>query len=174
MDQSDRTTLWEHGRKNIIGVFLCIIIFFLGFAIHGNLGLYMNLSGFFVVVGGTLGAILLSYRMERLEILLKVLRTAYTEPVRSPDSVVEILVDLSVKRRLKGVLALQDDEEETTIVFLRQAIGMVVDGYSPDQIRDALNSEMYFFRMRRMKPSGCSRPCPRWRLPSVWSVPWWG
>ncbi|MFH1153013.1 MAG: MotA/TolQ/ExbB proton channel family protein [Pseudomonadota bacterium] len=149
MDEVEKTTVWDHGKKNIIGLILCIIIFFVGFAIHGNLGLYMNLSGFLIVIGGTLGAIMLSYRMERLEILFKVLRAAYTQPVRSPDSIVEILVDLSVKRRLQGILALQDDEEETTIVFLRQAIGFVVDGYSPDQIRDALNSEMYFFRMRR-------------------------
>jgi chemotaxis protein MotA len=149
MDDAEKTSMWEHGRKNIIGLVLCCLIFFAGFAIHGNLGLYMNLSGFLIVAGGTFGAIFLSYRMERLEILVKVLGKAYAEPVRSPDSIVEILVDLSVKRRLQGILALQDDEEETTIVFLRQAIGLVVDGYSPDQIRDSLNSEMYFFRMRR-------------------------
>jgi chemotaxis protein MotA len=69
--------------------------------------------------------------------------------MRSPDDIVEILVDLSVKQRLQGILSLQRDEGETTIVFLRQAIGFVVDGYSQAQIRESLNSEMFFFRMRR-------------------------
>lgn len=149
MDEYEKTSLWQHGKKNIIGLVICIALFCLGFIIHGNLGLYMNLSGFVIVIGGTLGATVLSYRMERLEILIKVLKASYGKAVRSPDSIVEILVDLSVKRRIKGILALQADEEETTIVFLRQAIGFVVDGYSPDQIREALNTEMYFFRMRR-------------------------
>lgn len=115
----------------------------------GNFAMYLNLSGFTIVVGGTLGATILSYRMEQLEILVKVLIAAYGQPVRSPDSIVEILLELSVKRRLKGVMALQVDEEETTIVFLRQALGFIVDGYTTEQIRESLHAEMYFFRMRR-------------------------
>lgn len=111
--------------------------------------MYLNLSGFAIVVGGTFGATILSYRMEQLEILIKVLIAAYKKPLRSPDSIVEILLELSVKRRLKGVISLQDDEEETTIIFLRQALGFIVDNYSPDQIRASLHAEMYFFRMRR-------------------------
>ena len=58
-------------------------------------------------------------------------------------------MDLSVKRRLKGIMSLQADEEETTIIFLRQAIGFLVDDYSQEQIYSSLNTEMYFFRMRR-------------------------
>jgi chemotaxis protein MotA len=87
--------------------------------------------------------------MERIEILFKVLKTAYGRPTRNPGDIVKILVDLSVKQRIQGLLALQEDEDETAIVFLRQAIGLLVDGCSRDQIRDSLSAEMYFFRMRR-------------------------
>ncbi len=128
---------------------LCIALFCMGFVIHGHIGLYLNLSGFIIVLGGTFGATLLSYKMERLMILIKVLLTSYGKELKTPDDIVEILVDLSVKRRLKGLLSLQRDEEETTIVFLRQAIGFMVDGYNQAQIREVLNAEMYFFRMRR-------------------------
>lgn len=145
----DLKSFWRHGRKNIAGLGICILFFAGGFVIHGNLSMYMNLSGFLIVMGGTLGATLLSYQMERLEILMKVLRSAYCDAVRSPDNIVEILVDLSVKRRLKGIMALQTDEEETSIVFLRQAIGFLVDNYSREQINNSLNTEMYFFKMRR-------------------------
>ncbi len=121
MDEYEKTSFWSHGKKNIIGLVICVALFFLGFVIHGNLALYLNISGFVIVIGGTFGATVLSYRMERLEILVKVLKASYSKAVRTPDSIVEILVDLSVKRRIKGILALQDDEEETTIVFLRYA-----------------------------------------------------
>lgn len=149
MDNLKARSFWAHGKKNIIGLMLCVTLFCMGFAIHGHIGLYLNLSGFIIVVGGTFGATLLSYKMERLMILLKVLSTSYGKELRTPDQIVEILVDLSVKRRLKGLLSLQRDEEETTIVFLRQAIGFMVDGYTQAQIREVLNAEMYFFRMRR-------------------------
>jgi chemotaxis protein MotA len=149
MDDGTARSFWEHGKKNIFGLTLCLILFCMGFTINGHTGLYMNLSGFIIVVGGTFGATLISYRMERLVILSKVLSASYLKELRSPDVIVEILVDLSVKRRIKGLLSLQRDEGETTIIFLRQAIGFMVDGFSQAQIREVLNAEMYFFKMRR-------------------------
>ncbi len=149
MDERDQSILWAQGKHNIVGLLVCVALFCVGFIIHGNTGLYLNVSGFLIVVGGTLGATFLSYRVDRLVILVKILKSCYTKTPRNPDEIVDILVDLSVKKRLKGILSLQDDENESSIVFLRQAIGFVVDGYSPTQIREALNSEMYFFRIRR-------------------------
>ncbi len=149
MSRSDRNSFLKQTRKNILGIIICLVLFLYGFLIHGNVGLYLNLSGFLIIVGGTLGATFLSYNMKRIEILFKVLKTAYGRATKSPNEIVRILVDLSVKKRLKGLIALQEDEEETSIAFLRQALGLLVDGFSKEQIRDSLNAEMYFFRMRR-------------------------
>jgi len=136
-------------RKNIIGLVICVILFLFGFFIHGNTGLYINLSGFLIIIGGTFGATFLSYNMKRMEILFKVLKTAYGKQTREPVEIVKILINLSVKRRVKGVLALQDDEDETSIIFLKQSIGLLVDGCTREEIKDSLSAEMYFFRMRR-------------------------
>ena len=149
MFESENTLFFKQIKKNIIGLVICTILFFSGFFIHGNTGLYLNLSGFLIVVGGTLGATFLSYNMKRIEILFKVLKTSYSKPTINPNDIVKILVDLSVKRRIQGLLALQDDEDETAIIFLRQAIGLLVDGCSKEQIKELLSAEMYFFRMRR-------------------------
>jgi chemotaxis protein MotA len=146
---SETILLLNQTKKNIIGFLICTILFFSGFFIHGNTGLYLNLSGFSIVIGGVFGATFLSYNMKRIEILFKVLKTSYGKATRSPDDIVRILVDLSVKKRIKGLLALQDDEDETAIKFLRQAIGLLVDGCSTSQIKELLSAEMYFFRMRR-------------------------
>jgi chemotaxis protein MotA len=149
MFSPEKSSFLNQAGKNLVGLLICTILFFSGFFIHGNTGLFLNLSGFLIVVGGTLGATFLSYNMERIEILFRVLKTAYGRPTRNPGDIVKILVDLSVKQRIQGLLALQEDEDETAIVFLRQAIGLLVDGCSRDQIRDSLSAEMYFFRMRR-------------------------
>ncbi len=63
--------------------------------------------------------------------------------------IISILIDLSIRSRVEGILSLQDKENETTFLFLRRALGCLVDGYHIDQIRDILNTEMYFFRLRR-------------------------
>ena len=149
MNTSDQSSFLRQAGKNILGIFICVLLFLSGFLIHGNTGLYMNMSGFLIVVGGTLGATFLSYNMRRIEILFKVLKTAYGKPTINPRDVVRALVDLSVKKRKHGTLALQNDEEETGIEFLRQALGLMVDGCSKEQIREALTAEMYFFKVRR-------------------------
>ncbi len=135
--------------RNIAGLVTCVTLFCLGFAIHGNMGMYFNLSGLVIVIGGTMGATLVSFRMEQLVIVYKVLKGSYRPTAKKIDDIVEILVDLSVKSKIRGVLSLQEDEEEISVLFLRQGLKLLVDGYPVAHIRDILNTEMYFFKLRR-------------------------
>ena len=135
--------------KNIIGLTICTALFLSGFVIHGHTGLYLNLSGFIIVVAGTIVATLLSYRFDRIIILYKVLKASYSKELMAPGELIRILVELAAKKRIKGILSLQRDEHETTIIFLRQAIGLLVDGNSASDIKEALNMEMRFFKFRR-------------------------
>ena len=137
------------GSKNFIGLCICVSLFIAGFLFHGNGGLYFNVAGLLIVFGGTLGATLISFQAQRLSIVRKVLSTAYRTRVKEPEEIVEIMVDLSVKRKMRGVLSLQEDEEETSILFLRRALGFLVDNFRSHQIRDFLTTEIYFFKLRR-------------------------
>lgn len=136
-------------NKNVIGLILCGALFIAGFMLHGNLSLYFNISGLFIVIGGTICASLISFRFEQIQIVFKVLMAAYKKPIKKETDIINILIDLSIRSRMEGILSLQDQENETTILFLRRALGCLVDGYSIDQIRDILNTEMYFFKLRR-------------------------
>ncbi|GAB6193735.1 motility protein A [Desulfocastanea catecholica] len=136
-------------NKNILGLILSSGLFIIGFIIHGNVSLYFNISGLLIVCGGTMSAALISFKFEQLRIVTKVLGTSYKKPIMKETEIINILIDLSIRSRLEGILSLQDKENETTILFLRRALGCLVDGYKIDQIRDILNTEMYFFRLRR-------------------------
>lgn len=136
-------------HKNLAGLILCALIFCLGFAIHGNVALYFNLSGFLVVMAGGIGATLVSYRVDRLAIVVRVLRVSYSKRLLQPEEIVATLVDLSIKSKFRGVLSLQEDEQEATSLFLRQALSYLVDNLPGEQIREFLSTEMFFFKRRR-------------------------
>lgn len=136
-------------NKNFLGLFLFGGLFAFGFFIHGNIGLYFNISGLLIVISGTIAASLLSFRIEQLMIIARVILATYRTPIKKETEIINILIDLSIKSRYEGILSLQDEEHETSILFLRRALGCLVDGYTVDQIRDILNTEMYFFRLRR-------------------------
>ncbi len=136
-------------RQNIIGFFLCLLIFLAGFFIKGNLSLYFNLAAVMIVVAGTMAATFISFKYERLKIVFKVVKASYSRQQKNEADIVDILIDLCIKSRMKGLLSLQEEENETSILFLRRALGCLVDRYEPAQIRDILNTEMYFFKLRR-------------------------
>jgi chemotaxis protein MotA len=136
-------------RQNLIGLVLCGLLFVGGFLIKGNLSLYFNIASLMIVLGGSATAALLSFQLERLQIVLRVVRSSYRSKLKSEREIVDILINLAIKSRMEGILSLQEDEHETTILFLRRGLGCLVDNYEPQQIRDILNTEMYFFKLRR-------------------------
>jgi chemotaxis protein MotA len=136
-------------HRNLVGVCCFTLLFLTGFFMFGNVGLYFNLSGILIVVGGTSAAAFISFKFDRLKIVWQVLRRSYRAREIGPEEIVETLVDLSLKSRFRGLLSLQEDEQEATVMFLRRALGYLVDGYDVRQMRDFLTTEINFFRMRR-------------------------
>ncbi len=138
-------------KKALIGVGASILVLVAGFVINGSIGLYFNLVSLLIVIGGVFGAAFISFRWERLVIVYRVLSSLYRTKARTPEEIVETLVDLSVKSKVNGILSLQDDQEETSINFLKRALGLLVDGFPKEQIREILTTEMYFFKLRRQE-----------------------
>ncbi len=136
-------------NKNLVGLLFFSCCFIAGFWINDNLALYFNISGLLIVFSGTSAAALLSFKVEQLRIVHKVMTASYRRPIKDESEIINILIDLSIKSRIEGVLSLQKEENETTILFLRRAVGCLVDGYEPQQIKEILNTEMYFFKLRR-------------------------
>ncbi|NLX18717.1 MAG: flagellar motor protein MotA [Desulfobulbus sp.] len=136
-------------RYNLLGLLFCAFIFFGGFLFKGNLSFYFNIASLMIVAGGSATAALLSFHLNRLRIVLRVVRASYCSQLKSEAEIVDILINLAIKSRAEGILSLQQEENETSILFLRRGLGCLVDNYEPQQIRDILNTEMYFFKLRR-------------------------
>jgi len=136
-------------RMNVLMVILCVLVFAGSFLLGDNYELYLNSFGLMVVMSGTLGAMFLSYSSRDIWASFRVANNAYTASTPTADEIVDTLMDLSVRSRHKGVLALEDMEEQTSISFLKRALGMFVDGYSSEEMKDILYTEMYYFKQRR-------------------------
>ena len=133
------------------GIVFFLILFFGSFALSDGAHMMVNVIGLIVVVAGTLGAAFMSYPSSELIAAYRVAVNSYrTAPVAEKE-VVDALLDLSLKSRLDGLLALEKAEEGTSVLFLRRALTLVVDGFKVDDVRDSLNTESFFFQQRRTK-----------------------
>jgi len=138
-------------KKNMLGVLLCTAIFVGGFWISGGLAVYWNLAAFLIVVAGLFTALFMSYPFERIRTAFLVARSVYAERQHTPDDIVRVLLELSVKSRVEGLLSLEAVRQKIADPFLRNAVTFLVDNYKERDIREFLNTEMSFFRERRQQ-----------------------
>ncbi len=141
-------------KHNYLGALICLLIF-VGCFFWGEGGtvvFYLNMVSLLVVVSGTLGAVFLSHPFSRLSSAFKVAKNVYSKDIiSSSDEVVNILLDLAVRSKYDGILSLEKYEKQITVSFLKDALAMLVDGYSDEEIKDILHTEMYFFKLRRQQ-----------------------
>ncbi|VAX09396.1 Flagellar motor rotation protein MotA [hydrothermal vent metagenome] len=136
-------------RSNWLAAFCFAALFSASFMLNDDRDLFINTLGLLIVISGTLGALFLSYPTGNIIAALKVSRNAYLSRLPTTNEIVDTLIYLSVHSRQKGVLVLENAEEETSISFLKRALGMLVDNFSVDELRDILYTEMYYFKQRR-------------------------
>lgn len=138
-------------RKNVIGATLCLCIFFTAFAFMDNGLAFLNVSGLAVVICGTLGAMFLSHPFEDLMEALRTAKHMYTTTPPSATSIVQCLLELSIKSRCHGLLSLEKSAGKQGVAFLRDGLDLLVDGYSQEEIQEILSMEMAFFKNRRQQ-----------------------
>lgn len=139
-------------KSTLLGIFLGIGL--VAGAIYletDNWLVFYNLAGIFIVVGGTAAASFLSYPFHDV---MGVFRSFYVvlrkEPPRVEDYIQQIM-DLVIKARKGGRLALEKEVEGIQNLFLADAIQMLADGYSLIEINEILGERVIFKAERERK-----------------------
>ncbi len=136
---------------NWMGVLLFTGIYLATFLFSDNAGLLLNGIGLGIVLSGTLAAVFLSYPFDYILAAWRVAGNTYSGKMLTPERIIEILRELAVRTRIKGVLALEDYGEQTTVGFLKRALNLLVDGLKEEELNDILHTEMFYFRQRRLQ-----------------------
>ena len=113
--------------------------------------IFYNLAGILIVVGGTAAASFLSYPFSDV---VGVFRSFFVvlrkEPPRVEDFIKQIM-DLVLKARTGGRLALEKEVGGIKNLFLADGIQMLADGYSFREIDEILNERVAFRAEREKK-----------------------
>ncbi len=143
--------------KNILGAGICIGIFLLAFAFWDNRLAFVNLSGLAVVVCGTLGALFLSHPYDHLTRAIQTSVQASTTSPPRPASLVQVLLELSIKARCHGLLSLEKYAGAQDTALIRHGIDLLVDGYTEEEIQDILSMEIALYRNHQQQSEAIFR-----------------
>jgi chemotaxis protein MotA len=136
-------------KHSSAAVALFATAFVAAFAIQGHAALFVNLSALVVVSCGTAAAVFLCYPAGDLLAALRVTLNAYREPPPTEREVIDSLLELALVSRGKGVLVLERMGEQSTISFLKRALGLLIDGLKDEELTEILHAEMRHFGQRR-------------------------
>ncbi len=128
---------------SIIGLIVAFGAILVGqFLEGGHLDSLMNGPAILIVLGGTLGAVMLQSPMKIFIHALKCFTWIFFPPTVKPDVVLDRILEWSHVARKEGLLGLEQVVEEEPDLFARKGLQLLVDGNEPDVIRDALLVEL--------------------------------
>ena len=103
---------------------------------------YVDLPSILIVLGGSLGSMLISTPLARALSLGKYFGKVTGVQNLQEGKVITDLVAFSERARREGLLALEDNLDEVEDEFIRKGIQLVVDGTDPEIIKNILYTEL--------------------------------
>ena len=102
----------------------------------------LNLPSAMIVFGGTIGTVIVSFPLERVTQLTKVLGVAFRKDPTSERDMVNLFVRLSERARREGLLALEGEAADIHDKSIRKGVLLVVDGTDPELVREIMESDV--------------------------------
>ncbi|MCK9490534.1 MAG: MotA/TolQ/ExbB proton channel family protein [Sulfurimonas sp.] len=126
----------------VIGIVLVIALLLGAMSMGVGVGPYIDIPSVLIVVGGSIGALLISFKPAQMKNFAKVFMVAVKPTIEDEVALIKKLVDFATKARKDGILALEGEVNSEPNEFLRRGLSMAIDGSEPDTIRELLEIDM--------------------------------
>ncbi|MBI5428137.1 MAG: MotA/TolQ/ExbB proton channel family protein [Nitrospinae bacterium] len=130
----DMGTIWG----SLIGTILIVIAILMG----GDWVVFLNFHSFLLVFGGTIATTFMAFSSKKIMVLLGVTINAFKPDVRQPADYIDEIMSLSNKYRAGGMKRLEQEESLIDNRFLKNGVGMIVDGYNAREIHEIMEREL--------------------------------
>jgi len=127
---------------SVIGLVLILGLLFGAMAMGVGVGAYIDIPSVLIVIGGSIGALLVAFKMEQMKNFVKIFMIAIKPPQENVAELIKKLVEYSTQARRDGILSLEAAANNEENEFLKKGLSMAVDGNEPDTIRELLEIEM--------------------------------
>ncbi|WP_321367214.1 MotA/TolQ/ExbB proton channel family protein [uncultured Desulfuromusa sp.] len=117
----------------------------------GSLMMFIDIASLLIVIGGTIGTVLVHFPFSDILGAFNVARKAFFHKANSPIDTIEKLITYAGKARKEGILSLQSVMNEIDDEFFLKGLQMAVDGQEPEALKDMLEKEIEYVIERHDK-----------------------
>lgn len=108
----------------------------------GHLGSLVQPTAFLIVVGGTLGAVMLQSPLQVFRDGMKMAKWVFFPPLVEPQKLIADIAHWSQIARKEGLLALEAQISTLRDPFTAKGVQLLVDGAEPERLREVLEVEI--------------------------------
>lgn len=132
--------------NSVIGIVIALLAVFGGQALEGgHAGSLVQFTALAIVLGGTLGAVLLQSPVRQFLLGMKMSRWVFVPPRLDPAALTEHIAAWSAAARKDGLLALDTHVDGIDDPFVKKGLQLVVDGTEPQALKRVLEVEIDTF-----------------------------
>lgn len=135
-------------RASVVGIVSGFILLIWGMMNGGNLTIFWDFSSVLITIGGTLTATLISHRLSTFLEVMSIAKNAFVTDEQDLSETINTIVRFADKARREGLLVLDEDADALDDPFLQKGIRLVVDGTTPELVRNILETELAFIAQR--------------------------
>jgi chemotaxis protein MotA len=137
-------------KLSIAGLLLAAVAIVGGQVLEGgSLGSLVQLAAFLIVIGGTLAAVMVQSPLPVFVDGLKLARWVVMPPAFDGEATIARIGEWAADARRDGMLALENRLDGVEDRYTRNGLQMLVDGFEPERIREALEVETVAWEERQ-------------------------
>jgi chemotaxis protein MotA len=126
----------------VVGIVVAFGLIVWSILLGGSLSGFIDPPSVAVVVGGTIGALLISFPLPKFLSMINLFKKTFLFSLEEPDIVISKMVGYAERARREGMLALEEDSENETDDFLRKGLRLAVDGTDPQLLEKILETDV--------------------------------
>lgn len=108
----------------------------------GNLRDVAQITAAMIVLGGTLGAVMVTTPVSMLISAAKKLPLVFFDRQEDPSAITEEIIAYATKARKSGIVSLEQDAAAIPDPFLRKALELAIDGMDLNELRSMMELEI--------------------------------
>ncbi len=135
---------------SLIGLGIAFLGILLGQSIEGgHISSLIQPAAFIIVIFGTFGAVLLQTNTVNFIAGLRMARQIFISPIDDREALAKRITQWSIYARKEGIFMLESYMQRETEPFIRKGLQLMIDGTSPDRIREICAIDIHFYEVQQ-------------------------
>lgn len=109
----------------------------------GHLGQIMQGTAALIVLGGTFGAMLVSFPMQDIKKAFSLIPLIYKNVDMDVRPTIDEIIRIATIARKEGVLAVEGQRDSIQNPLFKKTIKYVIDGFEPNTVKEIVDTEIY-------------------------------